>query len=377
MTLHSNPLRVAHITNVIDGRINSGTARVATELISQLSTRDDVEQIFIHFEKSHESIYELPRTREILIPLKKFPVASHFFSFLIYWLPRFFSAKEEPFDIVHWHASRVFPFFFLIKCKKVCITLHDANNRIISGVNTFWTTLFYWSLRASINHVTFIFGVSEDACSKLIRVAKFPAAKVKCLYVASNFERLKPLKPEGFNLPPGYLICVSRWQNFKNVETLVEAYSILLKNSIDPPTLVLVGKPVAGYDSPLKRIKDLSLEKHVLILKDLTDNELAYLYRGALVNIFPSLHEGFGLSILEGLKCGCPSIDHKYTSTSEISGQAGIHVDMNSAESLYESISLLLGNPALVSRMKDFAFKQSEEFTWEKTVENLMDYYTS
>ena len=377
MNGHSTPLRIAHITNVIDGRSNSGTARVAYELISQLATRLDVEQVFIHFEQNEEKLYKLPRTQEIVIPLRKFPFASHFFSFLVFWVPRFLSASQERFDVVHWHASRVYPFFFLIKSNKVCVTLHDANNRIIHGVNTFWTTLFYWSLRVSIKHIDYIFGVSEDACSKLIKVAKFPAHKVKCLYVASHFERLVPVKPAGFDLAPGYLICVSRWQNFKNVETLTEAYSLLLKNTDNAPRLVLVGKPVAGYDLPRRRIQELSLQHHVTILNDLTDNELAYLYRGALLNIFPSLHEGFGLSVLEGLKCGCPSIDHKYTSTSEISGDAGVHVDMNSAESLYEAISMLLENPRLLNKMKVLAIKRSEIFTWEKTAQKLVEYYTS
>jgi glycosyltransferase involved in cell wall biosynthesis len=370
-------LTVAHLTNVIDGRSNSGTARVAQELISQLALRPNVRQVFIHFQESHEKIYQLPRTREIIIPLKKFPIASQFFSFIIYWIPKYFSSRQEQFDVVHWHASRVFPFFFLIKSKKVCVTLHDANNRIIRGVNTFWTTLFYWNLRISSGKVNHIFGVSEDACSKLIEVAKFPANKVKRLYMASNFESLEPRKPEGFIHSPGYLICVSRWQNFKNVEILVDAYSLLLKRSTDVPPLILVGKPVAGYDLPLRRIEELSMHHHVTILRDLTDNELAYLYRGALVNIFPSLHEGFGLSILEGLKCGCPSIDHKFTSTSEVSGEAGIHVDMTSSESLYEAISSLLNDPALVQKMKSLATKRAENFTWEETVENLVRFYTS
>ena len=374
---NSTPLKIAHITNVVDGRSNSGTARVAYELISQLATRLDVEQVFIHFEQNDEKLYKLPRTREIVIPLRKFPFASHFFSFLVFWVPRFFSANQERFDVVHWHASRVYPFFFLIKSSKVCVTLHDANNRIIQGVNTFWTTLFYWSLRVSMKHVDYIFGVSEDACSKLIKVARFPADKVKCLYVASHFESLEPVKPEGFDLESGYLICVSRWQKFKNVETLIDAYSLLLEDSDDVPRLVLVGKPVAGYDLPQRRIQELSLQNHVTVLKDLTDNELDYLYRGALLNVVPSLHEGFGLSILEGLKCGCPSIDHKYTSTSEVSGEAGIHVDMTSVESLYEAISSLLDDPSLVNKMKVLAPKRSEIFTWEKTAQKLLCYYTS
>lgn len=373
----SNILTVAHLTNVVDGRSNSGTARVAQELILQLALQPNIRQVFIHFQHSNEDIYCLPGTREIIIPLKRFPFASQFFSFLLYWIPRYFSSKQERFDVVHWHASRVFPLFFLIKSKKVCLTLHDANNRIIPGVNTIWTTIFYWNIRFSVKHVDYIFGASRDACSKLIGVAKFPAHKVKCLYMASKFEGVEPKKPEGFDLLPGYLICVSRWQNFKNVETLVEAYSLLLKHSLHSPKLVLVGKPVAGYDLPLRRIEELSLQDHVTILKDLTDSELSYLYRGALINIFPSLHEGFGLSVLEGLKCGCPSIDHMHTSTSEVSGDAGIHVDMTSAESLYEAISLLLDDPSQVSRMKDLAFKRAESFTWEKTVETLINYYSS
>ena len=134
---------------------------------------------------------------------------------------------------------------------------------------------------------------------------------------------------------------------------------------------------MAEYDLPLRKIEEFALKNRVTILKDLTDSELAYLYRHALVNIFPSLHEGFGLSVLEGLKCGCPSIDHKYTSTSEVSGEAGIHVDMSSADSLSKAISSLLDNPLLLHELKTFSTKRSEVFTWEKTVENLVRYYTS
>jgi len=377
MSSKSESITVAHLTNVIDGRSNSGTARVAHELILQLSLQPNIRQVFIHFQQNQESIYQLPGTSEILIPLRRFPFASQFFSFLLFWIPRYFSSKHEPFDVVHWHASRVFPFFFLIKSDKVCITLHDANNRIIRGVNTFWTRLFYWNLRISVGKVDYIFGVSEDACTNLIEVAKFPANKVKRLYMASNFERIEPRRPLGFNLAPGFLICVSRWQSFKNVATLVEAYSLLLKNSEELPKLVLVGKPVSGYDLPLRKIEELTLQNHVTVLRDLTDSELAYLYRNALINVFPSLNEGFGLSVLEGLKCGCPSIDHKYTSTSEVSGEAGIHVDMTSAESLGEAISSLLKDPVLLDELRVRSIQRSKIFTWEKTVKSLVGYYTS
>jgi glycosyltransferase involved in cell wall biosynthesis len=377
MNSQAKPITVAHLTNVIDGRSNSGTARVAVELISQLSLKRNIQQVFIHFEKGSSGIYLLPNSREIVIPLRNFPFAAHFFSFLVFWIPRYLSPRQESFDVVHWHASRVFPLFFLIKSKKVCITLHDANNRIIKGVNTLWTRIFYWNLRLSISKIDHIFGVSEDACSKLVEIAHFPAHKVKRLYMASNFEQKVGKVPENFNLDPGYLICVSRWQAFKNVETLVKAYGSLAELSINLPKLLLVGKPVSGYDLPSKTIRELCLQDQVVVLQDLTDNELVHLYKGALVNIFPSLHEGFGLSVLEGLKLGCPSIDHKYTSTSEISGNAGIHVDMNSVDELSAAIRMLLSSPDLLWQLRRNAFERAKMFTWKETIETLLKYYAA
>ena len=50
-------LTVAHMTSVVDGRRNSGTARVARELITQLSSDAQVHQYLIHFDRSDDPIY--------------------------------------------------------------------------------------------------------------------------------------------------------------------------------------------------------------------------------------------------------------------------------------------------------------------------------
>ena len=71
-------LVVAHITDVVDGRRNSGTARVAVEHIQNLSKLSDIKQVLIHFEGKKDSIYFLPNIEEIVIPLKKFPFSRHF-----------------------------------------------------------------------------------------------------------------------------------------------------------------------------------------------------------------------------------------------------------------------------------------------------------
>lgn len=368
-------LVIAHITNVVDGRRNSGTARVAVEHIQNLSKFNDIKQVLIHFEGQQDPIYFLPNITEIIMPVKKFPFASHFFSFFIFWFRKYISRQQPPFDIVHWHSSRVFPFFFLIPARKIFITLHDANNRIIKNTKTIFTEIFYWNIRFFITKIHTIFGDSIDACSKLVSIGKFPKNKVKCLYLGSNFDSIKSKNIPNFEESQLYFLCVSRWQPFKNVETLVEAYAKVLSTRPDAPNLVLVGKPVAKHDKPLQILNQYSLQNKILIFQDLADEQLALLYRNALINISPSLHEGFGLSVLEGMKCGCPSIDHKYTSTSEISGSAGIHIDMNSIDKIAEKLIEILDDPKIIHELKDNLKQRNRDFNWENTTAKLLNYY--
>jgi glycosyltransferase involved in cell wall biosynthesis len=375
MSTKDEILHVAHLTNVIDGRSNSGTARAAKEIILKLSEDKNVLQTFIHFEESDDSIYRLPNTRNLVIPLSRIKFARHFYSFLKFWVRNLFTRKIERFDVVHWHTSRVYPFFYLIPSKRTVITLHDATSRIIGSVNTIWTRVFYWNLRISESRYDYIIGDSVDACSKLVQHAKFPSRKVKCVYLASNFADLEAQKPAGFALAEDYILCVSRWQPYKNVSTLISAYSMAMRENQKLPKLVLVGKPVAGFDHPQTIIEELELEERILVLRDLKDQELAFLYDHALFSVNPSLHEGFGLSVLEGLKRGCPSVNHVDTATAEISGSSGIPVDMKSPELLSKILVNLFFEKEKLEELRKKAKRRAAYFTWETTVKNLKDLY--
>ena len=124
------------------------------------------------------------------------------------------------------------------------------------------------------------------------------------------------------------------------------------------------------------RRNDLLLES-LIVYDDLTDNELAYLYDHAKLNITPSLSEGFGLSVLEGIARGCPSLDHRYTSTSEISGYAGIHVDMNSYSEIEKGINNFLENKNLQRYLRSQSFARNQYFSWQKTASRLFKFYSA
>ena len=367
-------LRVAHISNVIDNRTNSGTARAAVEIITKLSEGPSIHQTLIHFEKFDHPVYRLPNLTEIIIPLKPFPIASHSFSFIYFWIKARLSKSDLEFDAIHWHASRVYPLFFILPAKITLITLHDATNRIYKRVNTIWTRVFYWNLRLCQNKITYIIGDSIDACKNLISIGKFQSSKVKCIYLGSNFDKIQAASPTNFR-EEDFFLCVSRWQPHKNVTTLISAFNSAYQEDVSIPNLVLVGKPVNGFDLPAKLISQFKLNQKVIVLNDLSDAELAFLYDHALIHISPSLYEGFGLPVLEGLKRNCPSVDHFGTSTSEVSGIAGLHIDMNNENEISKNLLLLSRNRDLVDKLRKSAKLQSETFTWEKTVAQLKKLY--
>lgn len=372
-------LRIAHLTSDIDGRANSGTARVARELIHKLNEFGDISQTFVHFNKSCEDIYHLPNTTEIIIPVgTNWITRRRSVSFLRWCLIQKVMKRSEEFDVVHWHSSRLFPFFFLFPSRKTILTLHDVGHRILPNVNTFATKIHYWNARIFQRKIYKIIAVSKTALRDMESIGKFSRARLEYIYNGSNFGLLASAPIPEFSLPDQFLLCVSRWQPHKNVEILVKAIHILSEELKQANvTLILVGKPVGNFDSPQQLISAYGLESQIYTLSDLSDENLAYLYEHALINIFPSLHEGFGLSVLEGMTRKCASIVHSETSTSEIAGESAISIDMTNLDELVASIRGVVFNPSEIEWKRELALQRSAQFTWQKSAEKLKVIYES
>jgi glycosyltransferase involved in cell wall biosynthesis len=99
------------------------------------------------------------------------------------------------------------------------------------------------------------------------------------------------------------------------------------------------------------------------------------LYDHALLNISPSIHEGFGLSVLEGMTRGCVPMVHKDTSTSEIAGDSGINLDMKDLASFVSKFQDAVQNPSHWELKKLKAVTLSRDYTWEKSAKKLMQIY--
>ena len=178
------------------------------------------------------------------------------------------------------------------------------------------------------------------------------------------------------NLPPDLplLLHVGSEEPRKNVETLLRA---LPRVATAVPNVQLVR--IGGRSHRASRlIRRLNLGEAVRYVHDVSDDILALWYAAADVFVFPSLLEGYGLPVLEALRCGCPVIAANTSSIPEITGgrEAAVLLDdPRDAEALAAAIARVLRDPAQRAQLRERGLKRADALSWGNTAKQTAAVY--
>jgi glycosyltransferase involved in cell wall biosynthesis len=150
-----------------------------------------------------------------------------------------------------------------------------------------------------------------------------------------------------------YVLTVATLEPRKNLQTLVEAYRLVGDRDL---ALAVAGGPGWGRQAELDApgVKPLGYTP---------TEELARLYRGAAVFVFPSRFEGFGMPVVEAMAAGTPCVVSSHPSLDEACGDAAVRVDSESPGAIAEGIVRALSER---ESLRARGLEHARRFTWEE-----------
>jgi glycosyltransferase involved in cell wall biosynthesis len=156
-----------------------------------------------------------------------------------------------------------------------------------------------------------------------------------------------------------FVLYVGNAYPHKNLEAFLE-----LAQAESRVDIVLVGRPDYFYQRLKARVEAEGIT-NIYFLGGVTDRELAFLYRGARLYVFPSLYEGFGLPPLEAMQYNLPVLSSDKGSLPEIIGTGGILVDIQEKEVLVAKYQAALWDEALREKLRTQGRVQAAKFSWQ------------
>lgn len=241
------------------------------------------------------------------------------------------------------------------------------------------------NLIKSCSRADHIITISEFSKNEIIKYMHIPEHKISIMPCGVDLSIYHPNYAEEdvidvkkrYGISGDYILYLGTLEPRKNIESLVEAYAQLKEKCSNLPKLVLAGKKGWLYNTIFEKVELYQLTSDVIFTDYVDIHDVPVLLNGALMFVFPSLYEGFGLPPLEAMACGTPVIVSNKSSLPEVVGDAGYLIDPYSIEELKDTIQLLISDEDLRERMKEKGLIRSKSFSWKSSVTQLMEIYKS
>ena len=289
----------------------------------------------------------------------------------------FFGKKSE---LTHFFNYIIPPF---VHGKKV-VTIHDMVVKAYPETVRFRTKhLLNTGMKKSMKRADVIITDSEFSKSEIEKYFPQYSHKVQVVYCGVNSDKFYPVEDKSvvekvkrsLDIEGEYFLYLGTIEPRKNLERLIEAYSLLLKKDENVPRLVMAGGKGWLNSNIYQKVVELKLEKYVQFTKYIPDEDLCPLINGATAFVFPSIYEGFGMPPLEAMACGVPVVCSKEASLPEVVGDCAVMTDAYDPQSIADGMYRIYSDKALAEELRVRGLQRAKEFTWHRFSEKLHGIY--
>lgn len=302
-------------------------------------------------------LFRFPKLDKIIIRhLKKYPEK----------IPS--TMKETKIDIFFMPDLR--PSAFTKKIKKITV-IHDLSFEHFKQFFSKKTRLWYRLLnpKREIRTSNHLIAVSSFTKQDLINSYNIPEEKITVIHEAVDDSFCKNVTEKNFphiqhryGLPEKYFLFLSTIEPRKNVQNMVEGFIIYKKTHPNDLTKLVIG----GSKHP-KIFSKVMLENHpdIIFTGFIDEEDKASVIKHAEAFLYPSFFEGFGLPLLEAMKCGTPIVTSNTSSMPEVAGNAAVFINPNFPDAIADALEKIQ-NQDLKAELKKNMAEQIAKFSWHK-----------
>lgn len=231
------------------------------------------------------------------------------------------------------------------------------------------------------DRVHLIVTVSKSEKQLISRSLSITPDKIRVIYHGID-EEFRPLDREDareelsrkYGISSPFILHVSSYQLKKNVHRVIAAFKKLREcgDEFKRYKLVIVG----NHPREVREFaRDLGLGDAVVFTGFVDKEDLPKFYSAVFLFIFPSLHESFGLPILEAMACGCPVITSNVFAMPEIAEDAAILVNPYNINEIADAMHEVLTNSSLREELRKKGIERAKKFSWRRTAEEYLKVY--
>jgi len=219
--------------------------------------------------------------------------------------------------------------------------------------------------------------VSQFSKQDIQRNYQIPASKIDVVYNASkeifqpsSMEIIKATK-EKYSAGTEYFVYVGAIHPRKNLVNLLKAFSIFKKRLKSNFKLIIAGRLAWKYESFVRDLKKYKYRDDVILTGYLNEEELVKLMSSAYALVYPSLFEGFGVPVLEAMKCNVAVVTSSGTSMEEIAKDAALYFDPRNVDDIAEKMMVIYKNEDLKKSLVEKGEQVARQYSWRQTSERL------
>jgi glycosyltransferase involved in cell wall biosynthesis len=240
-----------------------------------------------------------------------------------------------------------------------------------------------WSTTYALKKAQAIIAVSEFTKSEILDVySRRYEQKIKVvhnaydqdIYKVINNEEQKIKILDKYNLTSPFFLYVGRLEKKKNTPALVEAFALFKEAYPESEMkLLMIGNAGFGYDEVKYVIEEYNLETSVLMPGWAEENDLPIIFNSALAFVFPTLHEGFGIPVLQAMACQAPALISDLPVLREIADKAAFYFNPRDKDDIFRAMSLVYKDDKLRQDLINKGLTRAALFSWQQSAKKTLE----